>query len=90
VIVASHGLLDAITRGGEGIPFFWPLAGRYGNWGLIPLSDIAWELPDPRHSRAVRAELLWLWLPTAIAAGAVTVCRRLTRRESPTDSDGQT
>ena len=40
LIVASHGLLDAMTKGGENIPFFWPLGGRYGNWGrfLFPIS----------------------------------------------------
>jgi inner membrane protein len=88
-IVASHGLLDAMNQGGEDVPFFWPLARRYGNWGPLPVSDIAFELPDPRHSRAVRAELLWLWLPTAVAVGAATAYRRLTRRKSPKDSAGQ-
>ena len=27
-IVASHGLLDAMTRGGENIALFWPFGGR--------------------------------------------------------------
>ena len=77
VVVASHGLLDAITRGGETIQFFWPLQARYGNWGPIPVSDISVELPDPRYSRAVRSELLWVWLPIILLVGAVTAHRRL-------------
>jgi inner membrane protein len=63
----SHGLLDALTRGGESIPFFWPATNqRYGNWGPIPVSDLAFEIPDPRQSRALRSELLWVWLPTSV------------------------
>ncbi|NLE36716.1 MAG: metal-dependent hydrolase [Pirellulaceae bacterium] len=82
IIIASHGLLDAITRGAEGIPFFWPIEGRHGNWGPIPYSDIGAELPDPRHSRSMRAELLWIWLPTVLVVGAVTGFRRVRRCES--------
>jgi inner membrane protein len=86
LILASHGLLDAMTYGGEGIPFFWPLAGRYGNWGVIPVSDIAFELPDPRQSRAVRGELLWVWLPTIVVVGLTMLGRHLggkySRRQS--------
>jgi inner membrane protein len=74
-MVASHGLLDAMTRGGEGVPSFWPLQGRFGNWGPLAVSDIAFSLPDPRHSRAMRSELLWVWLPTGLLVGVVTACR---------------
>lgn len=81
-IVASHGLLDAMTKGGADIPFFWPLDGRYGNWGPLPVSDIAFDLPDPRYSRAVRSELLWVWLPTIVAAGLTTLYRHRTRAKS--------
>ena len=80
VIVASHGLLDAMTWGGEAIPFFWPLGGRYGNWGPIPVSDIAFELPDPRTSRSIRAELLWVWLPVVIAVALTELYRTRKRR----------
>lgn len=76
VMIASHGLLDALTNGGENIPFFWPLESRYGNWGLIPVSDIALDWPDPRYSRAIRGELLWVWLPTGLLVSLVMVYRR--------------
>jgi inner membrane protein len=84
VIIASHGLLDALTRGGGKIPFLWPLTGRYGNWGPIPVADIAMEWPDPRRSRAIRSELLWVWLPTAGLVAAVTVYRLLRARRPTT------
>jgi len=84
--IASHALLDALTRGSMGIPFFWPLEVRHGNWGLIPVSDLSFELPDPRHSRALRAELLWVWLPTGVLVGLATAYRRLRRFKSASDT----
>jgi inner membrane protein len=80
VVTASHGLLDALTRNGEAIPFFWPSAARYGSWGPMPLPDIALELPDPRNSRALQSEMLWVWLPTAVAVGVVMAYRLWKRR----------
>jgi inner membrane protein len=80
VIVASHGLLDAMTWGGEAIPFFWPFGGRCGNWGPIPVSDIAFELPNPRTSRSIRAELLWVWLPVLLLVAASEGLRRWKRK----------
>jgi inner membrane protein len=80
----SHGLLDALTRGGESIPFFWPAtAHRYGNWGPIPVSDLAFEIPDPRSSRTLRSELLWVWLPTGVFIGAMGMFRWVRRRKGP-------
>jgi inner membrane protein len=80
VLIASHGVLDALTRGGMPIPFFWPWEQRYGNWGPIPVSDLAFEVPDPRRSRALRSELAWVWLPTGLIVAAVTTYRYLRRR----------
>jgi inner membrane protein len=75
--LASHGLLDALTRGGMAIPFFWPLTEqRYGNWGPIPVSDLGWGIPDPRQSRSLRSELWWVWLPTAVFVSLLTLFRR--------------
>ena len=77
VITASHGILDAFTNGGYGIPFFWPLhAQRYGPYGPIHVQDIGFEIPDPRTSRAIRTELLYVWLPTTVVAGLVAIYRR--------------
>jgi inner membrane protein len=75
IIIASHGLLDALTRGGFAIPFLWPLPGRWGNWGPIPASTIGFELPDPFHQRAMRSEMLWIWLPLGLLVGLVTAWR---------------
>jgi inner membrane protein len=80
LITASHGVLDALTNGGFGIPFFWPFsAHRYGPYGPIHIQDIGFEIPDPRVSRAIRTELLYVWLPTLSLVGIVAACRRLRR-----------
>lgn len=75
--IGSHGILDACTRGGGNIPLFWPISDYwFGNWGPIPVSDMAFELPDPSRSRALRSEMLWVWLPAAIWITGVFVWRR--------------
>src|SRR5437868_7979131 len=49
VATASHGIMDAFTNGGYGIPLFWPLTEqRFGPWGPLQVPDIGFELPDPR------------------------------------------
>jgi inner membrane protein len=78
VITASHGILDACNNGGFGIPLFWPFVNhRFGPWGPIQVPDIGFELPDPRKSKSIRQELLWVWLPTVVLVGLVTVYRWL-------------
>ena len=87
-IIASHAILDGLTRGGADIPFFWPLEVRYGNWGPLRVADMALDLPDPRYSRALRGELLWVWLPTLVAAVLATAWRRWKRSTRVRDSAG--
>src|SRR5260370_21626726 len=83
-ITASHGLWVAFTDGGFGIPFFWPLSDhRFGPWGPIRVQDIGFEIPDPRTSKSIRTELLWVWLPTAVLVILVTTYRRLRRNAQP-------
>jgi len=84
VITASHGILDAFTNGGYGIPFFWPLADRrFGPWGPIQVADIGFEFPDPWTSRSVRSELLYVWLPLVVLVGLVAAVRWRRDRRPP-------
>jgi inner membrane protein len=76
-ITASHGVLDVLTKGGFGVPLFWPISYRFGPWGPIPVADIGFEPPNPFRSRAVRSELLWVWLPLGLALGVATLWRRI-------------
>jgi inner membrane protein len=46
IIIGSHGVLDAFTDGGFGIPLLWPFSShRFGPWGPIRVSDIGFEIP---------------------------------------------
>jgi inner membrane protein len=70
LITASHGILDAFTDGGFGIPLSWPFSNhRFGPWGPIRVSDIGFEMPNWRTSRTVQTELLYVWLPVAVIVG---------------------
>ena len=81
VAMASHGVLDAMTNGGQGIAF------------LAPFSDARWHFPwQPiRVSpigvgaffsidglRVLRNELVSVWLPSAL----IVLVARLVRRRS--------
>jgi inner membrane protein len=83
LITASHGVLDAFTNGGYGIPFFWPLTEtRWGPYGPIKVSDIGFEFPDPRKSRTLQTELLYVWLPLGTAVTAMQAWRWLAGRRA--------
>jgi inner membrane protein len=82
LMIASHGLLDAMTWGGAEIPFFWPLPGRYGNWGPLPVSNIGLDWPNRRFLEIFSRELLWIWLPCGLVVGAVTIWRHLKKAQS--------
>lgn len=62
----SHGLLDAMTTGGLGVEFFWPVdAGRYFlPWRPILVSPIrVASFLSSRGLLVLRSELFCIWLP---------------------------
>ena len=63
-VVASHGLLDAMTTGGLGIEFFWPIdTHRYFlPWRFIPVAPIGARMLSPRGMSVLLTEAL-LFLP---------------------------
>jgi inner membrane protein len=86
VITVSHGILDAFTTGGYGILWLWPFSNtRFGPWGPIRVADIGFEWPSPWSSMAVRSELFWVWLPTALIVILVTGIRLI--RNKPRSSN---
>jgi len=48
LLLASHGLLDAMTTGGLGVEFFWPLSTErfFLPWRWIPASKIGFHFTD--------------------------------------------
>jgi inner membrane protein len=78
---ASHGLLDLFTTAGNGIELFWPISNaRLGPWGPIPVADLGFDWPDPRRSRALAFELLYIWLPVTFVVLVTFVWRQPRRK----------
>ena len=77
-ITASHGVLDALTNGGPGVAFFAPFDDtRYFlPWRPIPVSPLASNFFSEWGWRVFQAELLMLWLPSAVAMLAAMLSRR--------------
>ena len=76
-VVASHGLLDGFTNGGLGISFFSPFdrTRYFFPWTPIQVAPLGLAFFSPWGLRAVRSEVVWVWVPLAALVGAVRVYR---------------
>ncbi|HVR41615.1 MAG TPA: metal-dependent hydrolase, partial [Thermoanaerobaculia bacterium] len=77
----SHPLLDAMTNGGRGIAFFAPFSNHryFFPWRPIRASPIGAEgFFTDRGIATVMSELMWVWLPFAVAwvMGMISARRR--------------
>jgi inner membrane protein len=80
---ASHGILDAMTDGGIGVAFLAPLdRTRYFlPWRPLPVSPIGiGRFFGPRGLDIMRAELILIWIPTAVVLLTVFGLRWRRRR----------
>jgi inner membrane protein len=78
-VTASHGVLDALTRGGLGVAFFSPVVlDRYFfPWRPIAVSPIsARAFFGERAIRILASEVCWVWLPVTALVVAVLAARR--------------
>jgi inner membrane protein len=75
IIAATHGLLDAMTATGIGIPLFWPVGDCYGGRGPLLASDINPEWYYPWHSDALGVELYWVWIPLGLLMASMAALR---------------
>ena len=77
---ASHGVLDAATDGGLGVAFLSPFSNEryFWPWRPIRVSPIGLtRFFSGRGRDVIATEMIWIWLPCAIAlAGAYTIHRR--------------
>jgi inner membrane protein len=83
--IASHGLLDAFTNGGQGIAYFAPFSASrwHASWQPILVSPIGVGAFFSQYGfRVLLNEMLWLWLPSLLLAAAARLVRR--RRSSRT------
>ncbi|MET0592934.1 MAG: metal-dependent hydrolase [Polyangiaceae bacterium] len=74
-VVASHGLLDALTNGGLGVAFFAPFSNErvFFPWRPIAVSPIAVRsFFSHRGLRILANEFFIVWIPSiAVALGAL-------------------
>ncbi|MED5617693.1 metal-dependent hydrolase [Ideonella sp. BN130291] len=79
IATASHGLLDMLTNGGQGVALWWPLSSErlFFPWQVIEASPLSLRrLAGGRGLQVLVSELLWVWA----AAVAVMLTLRLVRR----------
>ena len=77
--LASHGVLDAMTNGGQGIAFFAPFSDARWHfpWQPILVSPIGVRAFFSRYGLDVlQNEAVWVWLPSALVAAAASYRRR--------------
>jgi inner membrane protein len=80
---ASHGILDAMTDGGIGVAFLapWDRTRYFLPWRPIPVSPIGFErFFSARGLQIMQAEVLLIWIPTAVALLIGVGLRRRRRR----------
>lgn len=62
----SHAILDAMTNGGLGVAFFWPVtdARYFMPWQPIQVSPIGIKnFISERGLMVLQSEFVWVWLP---------------------------
>jgi len=82
VSMASHGLLDSFTDGGQGIALLWPFsdARYFAPAQVIEVSPIGVaRFLTERGATVFLSELKWVWLPCLAFAATLVLLRRLKR-----------
>ncbi len=80
---ASHGVLDAMTNGGQGVAFFSPFDNQryFLPWRPIRVSPIGvGRFFGARGLAVLESELVWIWLPAAVFTILVFGLRRVRDR----------
>ena len=68
-VIASHGVLDAMTTGGLGVAFFSPFNTKryFFPWRPILVSPIGVaSFFGQRGLRVIASEILWVWAPMMV------------------------
>ena len=76
---ASHGLLDMLTNGGLGVALLWPFSDDrlFFPARVIEVSPLNLRrFLGPTGVRVLSSELLWVWVPSALAGLALVLVRR--------------
>ena len=87
--MASHGVLDAFTRQGLGVAFFWPIENARYFFPLHPVESSPVSIKrflEVRAGAVLYSEAVWLWLPlvgAALLGYGVRLIARARRSASP-------
>jgi inner membrane protein len=76
---ASHGLLDAFTDGGLGVAFLAPFSDERFFFPFQPIAVSPIGLRrflSGRGLEVLRSEIVWVWVPSILLAGAALGWRR--------------
>lgn len=76
---ASHGLLDALTNGGEGVGLWWPFSDVrvFFPWRFIQVSPLnLHRVFSGRGWEVLQSEFVWVWLPAIALCAALYLLRR--------------
>ncbi len=79
-LTSTHGILDAMTDGGQGVAFLWPFdPTRYFlPWRPLRVSPLGLEgFLTPWGREVLRSEILWVWLPAFWIWGVAKGLRRV-------------
>jgi inner membrane protein len=80
VVIASHGVLDAMTNGGLGVAFFAPFSNEryFFAWRPIEVSPLSIEsFLSERGSQVIISEIKWIWIPSGLLVTIAEILRRL-------------
>lgn len=82
---ASHGVLDALTYGGQGVAFFAPFSNERYFFRYTPIEVSTLNITRFFQGQGVlviKSELVWIWIPSIIAfISGLCGIKLLTRRQ---------
>ncbi|MBL4625209.1 MAG: metal-dependent hydrolase [Flavobacteriales bacterium] len=76
----SHGVLDAMTSGGEGVAFFAPFENNryFLPWREIKVSPIgAAQFFSEWGLKVIKSELIWIGIPAVILIGTSLLVKKI-------------
>ena len=76
---ASHGVLDALTDGGQGVAFFWPFNNERYFFPVRPIEVSPIGLRNfltPRGMTVLWSEFILIWIPTFLFLIGISITRK--------------
>jgi len=79
ILAASHGILDALTNGGNGIALLSPFTNEryFFPWTPIEVSPLSIKaFLSQRGLTVLKSELLWIWVPAFLIIAFLKIKER--------------